>query len=101
MQRRTFLTTGSMAAIGFGLSGCATNPKPTLAAKRPPVALPPVNAAWDRIIRTTVGLRPHRDPGFVLKADKLGDKLLVHNYGHGGAGITLSWGCAREVVGLI
>ena len=28
MQRRTFLTTGSMAAVGFGLSGCATNPKP-------------------------------------------------------------------------
>jgi len=92
MQRRTFLTTGGMAAIGFGLSGCATNPKPNLAAKRPPVNLAPVNAAWDRIIRTTVGLRPHRDAGFVLKADKLDDKLLVHNYGHGGAGMSLAWG---------
>jgi D-amino-acid oxidase len=92
MQRRTFLTTGSMAAIGFGLSGCATNSKPNVAAKRPPVNLPPVHAAWDRIIRTTVGLRPHRDPGFVLKADKLDDKLLVHNYGHGGAGMSLAWG---------
>jgi D-amino-acid oxidase len=92
MQRRTFLTTGGMAAIGFGLSGCAANPKPNLAAKRPPVNLAPVNAAWDRIIRTTVGLRPHRDAGFVLKADKLDDKLLVHNYGHGGAGMSLAWG---------
>ena len=92
MQRRTFLTTGGMAAIGFGLSGCATNPKPNLAAKRPPVNLAPVNAAWDRIIRTTVGLRPHRDAGFVLKADRLDDKLLVHNYGHGGAGMSLAWG---------
>jgi D-amino-acid oxidase len=92
MQRRTFLTTGSMAAIGVGLSGCATNPKPNLLAKRTPVTLPPVNAAWDRIIRTTVGLRPHRDPGFVLKADKLDAKLLVHNYGHGGAGMSLAWG---------
>jgi glycine/D-amino acid oxidase-like deaminating enzyme len=92
MQRRTFLTAGSMAAVGFGLSGCATNPRPTLAAKRPPVHLVPVNAAWDRIIRTTVGLRPHRDAGFVLKADKLDDKLLVHNYGHGGAGMSLAWG---------
>jgi len=92
MQRRTFLTTGSMAAVGFGLSGCATNPKPNPAAKRPPVHLAPVNAAWDRIIRTTVGLRPHRDAGFVLKADKLDDKLLVHNYGHGGAGMSLAWG---------
>jgi hypothetical protein len=35
MQRRTFLTTGSLAAIGFGLGGCATNSKPNLAAKRP------------------------------------------------------------------
>src|SRR6185295_16781601 len=92
MQRRTFLTTGSMAAIGFGLSGCATNMKPNLTARRPPVNLPPVKASWDRIIRTTVGLRPHRDAGFVLKADKLDDKLLVHNYGHGGAGMSLAWG---------
>jgi len=37
-------------------------------------------------------LRPHRDAGFVLKADKLNDKLLVHNYGHGGAGMSLAWG---------
>ena len=86
MQRRTFLTTGSMAAIGFGARRCATNPKPSAAARRPPVNLAPVKASWDRIIRTTVGLRPHRDAGFVLKPDKLDDKLLVHNYGHGGAG---------------
>jgi glycine/D-amino acid oxidase-like deaminating enzyme len=92
MQRRTFLTTGSMAAVGFGLSACATNPKPNAAAKRPPVQLAPVNASWDRIIRTTVGLRPHRDAGFVLRPDKLDDKLLVHNYGHGGAGMSLAWG---------
>src|SRR5260370_30537301 len=92
MQRRTFLTTGSMAAIGFGVSACGTNPKPNLAPRRPPVNLAPVKASWDRIIRTTVGLRPHRDAGFVLKPDKLDDKLLVHNYGHGGAGMSLAWG---------
>jgi D-amino-acid oxidase len=92
MQRRTFLTAGGMAAVGFGIGGCAANPRPTRSAQRPPVNLVPVNASWDRIIRTTVGLRPHRDPGFVLKADKLDDKLLVHNYGHGGAGMSLAWG---------
>ena len=55
--------------------------------------LVPVRASWDRVIRTTVGLRPHRDPGFVLKADQASnDKLLVHNYGHGGAGMSLAWG---------
>jgi len=62
-----------------------------------------VHAAWDRVIRTTVGLRPHRDAGFVVKADKLNDKLLVHNFGHGGAGMSLAWGTAvigRGSVGL-
>jgi len=92
MQRRTFLTTGGMAALGFGLSGCATTTRPNLTPRRPPVSLPPVHASWDRVIRTTVGLRPHRDAGFVVKADKLNDKLLVHNYGHGGAGMSLAWG---------
>jgi D-amino-acid oxidase len=81
-----------MAAVGFGLSGCATTTRPNLTPRRRPVDLPPVNASWDRIIRTTVGLRPHRDAGFVLKPDKLDDKLLVHNYGHGGAGMSLAWG---------
>jgi len=39
-----------------------------------------------------VGLRPHRDAGFVLRADKLDSKMLIHNYGHGGSGMSLSWG---------
>jgi D-amino-acid oxidase len=59
---------------------------------RPSVALPPVDVSWDRVIRTTVGLRPHRDAGFVLRADKLDAKTIIHNYGHGGAGMSLSWG---------
>jgi hypothetical protein len=92
MHRRTFLTAGSVAAIGFGVSACSTNSKPNSAPKRPPVSLVPVKASWDRVIRTTVGLRPHRDAGFVLKTDKLDDKLLIHNYGHGGAGMSLAWG---------
>jgi len=81
-----------MAAIGFGASACGPKTAPNLTPRRPPLTLPPVKASWDRVIRTTVGLRPHRDAGFVLKADKLDDKLLVHNYGHGGAGMSLAWG---------
>ncbi|HEX7718217.1 MAG TPA: FAD-dependent oxidoreductase [Woeseiaceae bacterium] len=54
-----------------------------------------VNVAADRVIRTDVGLRPYRDAGFVLRTDRLDDKLLIHNYGHGGGGITLSWGTAH------
>jgi D-amino-acid oxidase len=92
MHRRTFLTTGTMAAIGFGMSACGPRKAPALAPRRPMLNLPPVKASWDRIIRTTVGLRPHRDPGFMLKPEKFDDKLVVHNYGHGGAGMSLAWG---------
>lgn len=98
VNRRTFLTTTGLAAVGYGLSGCASNPRANGAAAwrvapgHPQVRLVPVRASWDRVIRTTVGLRPHRDAGFVLRPDKLDDKLLVHNYGHGGAGMSLSWG---------
>jgi D-amino-acid oxidase len=45
-----------------------------------------------------VGLRPFRASGFVVRAEKLGDKTLVHNYGHGGGGITLSWGTSALAV---
>src|SRR5499427_10530865 len=92
MHRRAFLTTGSLAAVGFGLSACAPKNAPNLTPHRAPVSLPPVKASWDRVIRTTVGLRPHRDSGFVLKTDRLDDKLLIHNYGHGGAGMSIAWG---------
>ncbi len=44
------------------------------------------------MVRTRVGLRPFRPGGFVVRGEKFGDKLVIHNYGHGGAGITLSWG---------
>jgi D-amino-acid oxidase len=54
--------------------------------------LAPVEVSWDRIIRTTVGLRPHRPSGFVLSVEKLDAKTIIHNYGHGGAGMSLTWG---------
>lgn len=94
MNRRNVLQLGGMAALGFALEGCAPKASATaqLAPRRPPVRLPVVNAAWDRVIRTTIGLRPHRPSGFVLKADRFGAKTLIHNFGHGGSGMSLSWG---------
>src|SRR5687768_7866741 len=94
MNRRDLLKFGGLAAAGFVLEGCApkTAARAQTAPPRAPVRLPPVNAAWDRVIRTTIGLRPHRPSGFVLKADKLEGKTLIHNFGHGGAGMSLSWG---------
>lgn len=49
----------------------------------------------DRVIRTVTGLRPYRPSGFVVRAEPRDGKLLIHNYGHGGAGVTLSWGTAH------
>jgi D-amino-acid oxidase len=53
-----------------------------------------------RVLEHQVGLRPARDVVRV-EAEQLGAARVVHNYGHGGTGVGLSWGCAREVVGLI
>lgn len=49
----------------------------------------------DRVIRQVVGLRPFRRSGFNVSVEQLGDKPIIHNYGHGGGGIALSWGTAH------
>jgi D-amino-acid oxidase len=88
-DRRTFLTASSAAL----LSGCATTSGRRADAGCTP--LPPVDADPSRLIRSVAGLRPFRRAGFVVRRDTLGEKALVHNYGHGGGGITLSWGSAK------
>jgi D-amino-acid oxidase len=102
VNRRTLIARGSVALLGFGLGGCATRSAPRSQAtpKHPPVQLAPVNVAWDRVIRTTVGLRPHRPQGFVLRVEKLDGKTLIHNYGHGGSGMSLSWGTGAMAADL-
>ncbi|MEO8454599.1 MAG: FAD-dependent oxidoreductase [Sphingomicrobium sp.] len=86
LDRRTFAA-GSAAL----LSGCAT--MGTRYSACTPLA--PVIADESRVIRTMAGLRPYRRSGFVVRAEQLGEKRLVHNYGHGGGGITLSWGSSK------
>lgn len=61
----------------------------------------PVKVDRNRIIREVVGLRPYRDAGFRVEAERVGQKLLIHNYGHGGAGITLSWGTASQALDIL
>lgn len=53
-----------------------------------------------KILEEKVGLRPARDE-IRLEAEDRNGKLLIHNYGHGGAGFTLSWGCANDVAQLV
>jgi len=54
-----------------------------------------------RVVAERVGLRPFQRSGVRLERDRLRDgRIVIHNYGHGGAGFTLSWGCARKVLDL-
>jgi D-amino-acid oxidase len=100
MHRRTFLSTGSLAALGLAAQGCAPWSRDGFTRWTSRLQLPVVRASWDRVIRTTVGLRPHRDGGFVVRADKQNDKVLIHNYGHGGSGMSLSWGTGAMAADL-
>ncbi|HJO05480.1 MAG TPA: FAD-dependent oxidoreductase [Acidobacteriota bacterium] len=95
MDRRALLKSGGLAVLGFGVGGCAGRaPRPN-DLPRFRVDLAPIEASWDRVILTIVGLRPHRPSGFVLRAQKLDAKTVIHNYGHGGAGHSLGWGTAE------
>jgi len=94
LDRRTFAA--SSAAL---LTGCATvGGRPRTFTDCTP--LPKVLADESRVIRTVAGLRPYRRTGFVVRREALGDKALVHNYGHGGGGITLSWGSSKLAIEL-
>jgi D-amino-acid oxidase len=56
--------------------------------------------AGARVLEHRVGLRPARD-AVRLERELLPDgRVVVHNYGHGGAGVTVAWGCAEEAAGL-
>jgi D-amino-acid oxidase len=60
-----------------------------------------LNIDKPNILAERVGLRPFRKSGVRLERNELRDgRTVIHNYGHGGSGFTLSWGCAREVVTL-
>ncbi len=113
LSRRQILQSGSVAALGTLSLGCPLQRRPQTAAVAPAAALPSggragwadtggalarVRVAADREIRSVAGLRPFRATGFRVEVERLDDKLLVHNYGHGGAGITLSWGTSEIAV---
>ncbi len=100
LDRRRLLQ-ASLAFGGLGLAGCATQPRAQgpritgLSAQDIPPILAPVRAHADRLFDITVCLRPFRAQGPRIEAEKIGDTLVVHNYGHGGSGWSLSWGSAN------
>ena len=60
-----------------------------------------LNIDKPRVLADRVGLRPFRKSGVRMEPGRLRDgRTVIHNYGHGGSGFTLSWGCANKVFQL-
>lgn len=108
MQRRHFLR-GAGATL-VALSGGAASAEearpqtseamPAPAPFAPPAPLRPIEARTDRIIALNVCTRPFRATGPRIEAERIGRQTVVHNYGHGGSGWSLSWGSAAIAVQL-
>ena len=93
--KQTLSAAGSVlltSACGRGARGLQSAPLPRTFAK--------VRVAANRVIRSITGLRPFRPSGFVVRAERADDRTIVHNYGHGGGGITLSWGSSTLAADL-
>lgn len=91
MQRRHLLAAGSslLALPVHGLD---------FAAARAPA---PMRAEVGRLIDIAVGIRPFRALGPRIEAERRYGKTLVHHYGHGGSGWSLSWGSAQRALSLV
>jgi hypothetical protein len=90
--RRELLAGAGAAVLLGGLEGCVATLGAARPAKPAPLQLVPVRASVDRITRITVCTRPFRAQGPRLDVETIGSKTIVHNYGHGGSGWSLSWG---------
>ncbi len=91
LSRRRLLQ-GSLLGGSSLLSACAT------AGSGSAPSLPPIRARADRIYDIAVCLRPFRAAGPRLDTERVGGTLIVHNYGHGGSGWSLSWGSSAIAV---
>ncbi|WP_218396665.1 FAD-dependent oxidoreductase [Alteromonas lipotrueae] len=103
LKRREFIQGIGAGTLAASLAACATSATKTSTnhvfqrpfSRRPMVA-PKISA--NNIVTEIVGHRPYRPEGFVVKSEAFGNKTLVHNYGHGGGGISLSWGSSALAV---
>lgn len=95
VARRRFLAGGSAAL----LAGCTGQIRPPGIVAAGP-SLPPIHFDRSHLMRIMACLRPFRPAGPRLEVEWFGDKTVVHNYGHGGSGWSLSWGCAQEATAL-
>ncbi len=94
-RRRLLSGAGAMLALNT-LPRCAGN----LAANAPTrLQVAPLDASTSRISAITVCTRPFRAQGPRLDVEQIAGKTVVHNYGHGGSGWSLSWGSAEITAG--
>ncbi len=89
MERREWLKMAGLAALAPLGASCRSAGGSKLAK---------VDVSPERVIRTTVGLRPFRPAGFRVEKETIEGKTIVHNYGHGGGGMSLSWGSSYLAV---
>ena len=94
LPRRQFLSSLALAA---------TLPAPASARLRSQVVdgLAAPLLTDDQVVRYVAGVRPFRRGGPRIERQALDGKTIVHNYGHGGAGFTLSWGSAHLAAELL
>jgi len=84
---------GALGACASGTGNAARYARPL---SRRTFAAPRISE--DRIVRVIVGHRPFRPSGFVVRRETFDAKQIIHNYGHGGGGISLSWGSSALAV---
>ena len=97
-QKRTAASVPGAGIPGAGIPGAGIPGANRVALEGSELTPVVVDPALE--IRTITGLRPYRAAGFVVRKEERGSKTLIHNYGHGGGGMSLSWGSAHLAVQL-
>ena len=100
LGRRRLLAGAGAALLAAAVDGCSIAGLRTggRALPTPTLNLAPLRASTDRITQITVCTRPFRAQGPRLDVEQIGQKVVVHNYGHGGSGWSLSWGSSDIAV---
>lgn len=107
-RSRRSIIQGLGAGALLTIMGCA----PATRALKPDYPRPYSRKSWaaphvsmDAVIRAIVGHRPYRPKGFRVEREQFDDKVVIHNYGHGGGGLSLGWGSSalavREAADLV
>lgn len=97
-RRQALLGLGAgmmLSAIGCTPATLTPKPHPRVFSRKP-WAAPRVQS--DGVIRVIVGHRPYRRTGFRVERVRYDNKSVIHNYGHGGGGLSLGWGAAALAV---